>query len=162
MGEGMKVAIGCDHAGLPLKQELMRQLAGLRLAGEGVAFIDMGTDSTASVDYPDFASAVARAVAGGTAERGILICGTGIGMAIAANKVGGVRCAPCFDCFTARMAREHNDANVLALGARVTGPGLALEIARTWLVTPFGGGRHALRVEKIAALERDTERGGGR
>ena len=146
----MKIAIGSDHAGVALKEELKAQLAP-----EGYTFVDLGTDSTASVDYPDFAAKVGAAVVTGEVDRGILVCGTGIGMSISANKIRGIRCALCFDQFTARMAREHNDANVLALGARVTGPGLALEIARTWLTTAFAGGRHQRRVDKIMALEQE-------
>ena len=145
----MKIAIGSDHAGVALKQELKDQLASTG----GHTFVDMGTDSSASVDYPDFAEKVAAAVVSGEVDRGIVVCGTGIGMSISANKVRGIRCSLCFEPYTARMAREHNDANVLALGARVTGPGLALEIAQTWLATAFAGGRHQRRVDKIMSLE---------
>ncbi len=148
----MKIAIGSDHAGVALKEELKAQLTP-----EGHIFVDMGTDSTASVDYPDFAAKVAAAVVSGEVDCGILVCGTGIGMSMSANKVRGIRCSLCFDQFTARMSREHNDANVLALGARVTGPGLAVEIARTWLATAFAGGRHQRRVEKIMALEQGAD-----
>lgn len=152
----MRIAIGSDHAGVALKDELKTQLAqepSPSVPG-GFTFEDVGTDSAASVDYPDFAAKVAAAVVAGRADRGILVCGTGIGMSMSANKVDGIRCSLCFDPYTARMAREHNDANVLALGARVTGPGLALEIARTWLSTAFAGGRHQRRVDKIMALEK--------
>ena len=113
-----------------------------------------GTRSSESVDYPDFAAAVALAIISGKAERGVLVCGTGIGMAMAANKVPGVRAAACTDSYTARMSREHNDANVLALGARVTARDAAIEILDAWLSAPFAGGRHARRVEKLGALER--------
>jgi ribose 5-phosphate isomerase B len=143
----MKIAIGADHAGFALKEELRRELAA---AGHDVR--DLGTDSATSVDYPDFALAVARAVQSGEAERGILICGTGIGMAMTANRVPGVRAASCSECYSARMARAHNDANVLALGARVVGSGVAADIVRLFLETPFEGGRHEGRVRKIEKL----------
>lgn len=141
-------AIGSDHGGYELKQAVMAHLKE-----RGVEFRDYGTFSTDSCDYPDYGEAVARAVASGECERGIVVCGTGIGISIAANKVHGVRCALCGDCFSAQMAREHNDANVLALGARVLGPGLALKIVDTFLDAEFQGGRHARRVAKIMALE---------
>jgi ribose 5-phosphate isomerase B len=143
----LKIAIGADHAGYELKEEVRR---GLEEAGHEVR--DLGTHSETSVDYPDFAVAVARAVASGEADRGILICGTGIGMAITANRVRGVRAASCSDCYSARMARAHNDANVLTFGARVVGPGLAGELVRAFLETGFEGGRHERRVEKIEAV----------
>ena len=143
----MNVAIGNDHAGLNLKLELMEALKQ-----DGYQFIDCGTHTLQSVDYPDIAECVAkRVVAEGIP--GILICGTGIGISIAANKIPGIRAALCNDLYTAKLAREHNDANILAIGARVTAGGLALEIARTFLKTPFAGGRHQNRVEKIKALE---------
>jgi len=144
----MKVAIGADHAGYELKEQLLRMLRE-----DGVEVEDVGTFSADSVDYPDFAAAVGRKVASGEAERGILVCGTGIGVAIAANKLDGVRAASCHDHFTARMARAHNDANVVTVGARVVGVGVAEEIVRTFLDTPFEGGRHGRRVDKIRALE---------
>jgi ribose 5-phosphate isomerase B len=144
----MRIAIGADHAGFALKEDVRRSL---ETAGHAVR--DFGTDSTGSVDYPDFALAVARAVQSGEAERGILICGTGIGMAISANRVRGVRAASCSDCYSARMARAHNDANVLAFGARVVGPGLAAELVRAFLETQFEGGRHEGRVRKIEEIE---------
>lgn len=146
----MKVAIGCDHAGVDLKHEVARFL---REQGHEVA--DFGTEGTESVDYPDFARRVAEAVRSGQAERGVLICGTGIGMSIAANKVPGVRAALCHDVYSARLTREHNDANVLTMGARVIGPGLAVEIAKAFFGGEFAGGRHARRVDKIAQIERD-------
>ncbi len=145
----MRVAIGADHAGFLLKEAIKRALATLAVEVE-----DLGTGSADSVDYPDFAARVARGVAAGTYDRGILVCGTGIGMAMAANKIAGVRAAPVVDADTARLARAHNDANVLALGARVTTPDRALEIVRVFLDTPFEGGRHQRRVDKISGLER--------
>ena len=141
-------AIGSDHGGYALKQEIMKHLTE-----RGIEYRDYGTFSTDSCDYPDYGEAVGRAVASGECERGIVVCGTGIGISIAANKVHGVRGALCGDCFSAQMAREHNDANVLALGARVLGPGLALKIVDTFLDAEFQGGRHARRVAKIMALE---------
>lgn len=141
-------AIGSDHGGYALKQEIMKHLTE-----RGIEYRDYGTFSTDSCDYPDYGEAVGRAVASGECERGIVVCGTGIGISIAANKVHGVRCALCGDCFSAQMAREHNDTNVLALGARVLGPGLALKIVDTFLDAEFQGGRHARRVAKIMALE---------
>jgi len=145
----MRIALGADHAGVVLKHEVKRLLDTL-----GAAYQDFGTDSDASVDYPDFAERVARAVVEGAFDRGILICGTGIGMAIAANKVAGVRAAPVSDVETARLSREHNDANVLALGARVLSTERALQVVRAFLETPFLGGRHGRRVAKIEAIER--------
>ncbi len=144
----LRLAVGSDHAGLDLKRQLA---AHLRELGHEVA--DLGTHDHESCDYPDFAAAVARAVAGGQADLGMLICGTGQGMAIAANKVAGVRAAVCLDTFSARMSRLHNDANVLCMGARVVGPGLAEDILDAWLGASFEGGRHQRRVAKIAALE---------
>ena len=145
----LKIAIGSDHGGFRLKEEIKDYLRQ-----QGVEYTDFGTYSTASVDYPDIAQAVGEKVAAGEFERGILICGTGIGISIAANKVPGVRAALCGDVFSARMSREHNNANILALGERVTGSGLALMIVQTWLETEFAGGRHARRGEKISALEK--------
>lgn len=142
------LAIGSDHGGFELKKAVMKHLAE-----RGVEYRDYGTFSDESCDYPDFGEAVGRAVASGECERGIVICGTGIGISIAANKVRGVRCALCGDCYSAQMCREHNDANVLALGARVLGEGLALKIVDTYLDSSFQGGRHARRVAKIMALE---------
>ncbi len=145
----MKVALGSDHAGFGLKEGLKETLRAL-----GVEVQDLGTHDEASVDYVDYARQVAEAVARGSADRGIAICGTGIGTSIAANKVPGVRAALCHESFTARMSREHNDANVLCLGARVIGRELAAEIVRVFLASDFAGGRHARRVEKIVALDR--------
>ena len=144
----MHVALGADHAGFQLKDSLKRALDEL-----GVTYQDFGTTSAASVDYPDFAQVVAQGVARGEFERGILVCGTGIGMAIAANKVAGIRAAPVIDADTAKIAREHNDLNVLTLGARLTPESRAREIVRTFLQTPFEGGRHANRVAKIHQVE---------
>ena len=146
----MRIALGADHAGVTLKEEVKRVLEDLNLP-----YRDFGTSSNESVDYPDYAARVAASVASGECDRAILVCGSGIGMAIAANKVRGVRAAPVADLETARLCRAHNDANVLALGARVTPGGRALEIVRTFLDTPFAGGRHQARVEKITVLERD-------
>jgi ribose 5-phosphate isomerase B len=139
----MRIAIGCDHAGLAMKRTLIEQT----LAAHNV--IDMGTDSTESVDYPDIAHKVAHAVAAEEVERGILICGTGIGMAMAAGKVKGIRAARCTEPYSAELSRRHNDANVLCLGARIVGSEMAKKIVDTWLSTPFEGGRHTRRVEKI-------------
>jgi ribose 5-phosphate isomerase B len=144
----VRIAIGSDHAGYRLKEAVKSFLLD---AGQTVE--DVGTDSDASVDYPDFAAVVARRVVSGACDRGILICGTGIGMAMAANKVDGVRAAAAGDLESARLSREHNDANILTLGARITPPDLALAIVRVFLATPFEGGRHQRRVDKIMALE---------
>ena len=145
----MRIAIGADHAGYRLKEELT---AVLRSEGHDVK--DLGTDSVQPVDYPPICAAVARAVAAGEAERGIVLGGTGQGEQIAANKIRGIRAALCNALYTARLSRAHNDANVLAMGARVVAPELAAEILRTWLATPFAGGRHARRIEQIGAIER--------
>ncbi len=144
----MRIAIGADHAGYHLKEALKQALAGADVEVE-----DVGTESDASVDYPDFAARVADRVASGQSDRGILICGTGIGMAMAANKVRGIRAASVTDELGARLARQHNDANILTLGGRVTPAGTAARLVRIFLDTPFEGGRHQRRVEKIAALE---------
>lgn len=144
----MRVAIGSDHAGFDLKQGLIQ-----RLQDGGHEVLDLGTDGPQSVDYPDFGVAVAQKVVDGDADRGVLVCGTGIGIGIAANKVSGARVATCNDLFTARMSRQHNDANVVSLGSRVVGPGVAEEIVHLFLETEFEGGRHARRVDRIHALE---------
>ena len=144
------LAIGSDHGGFALKQESMKQLEERKLADS-----DSGTYRYDSCDYPQYGAAVGRAVASGSCERGILICGTGIGISISANKIHGVRAALCGDCFSAEMTRRHNDANIVALGARVVGPGLALKIVDTFLDTEFEGGRHARRIEQMMALEQD-------
>lgn len=151
------VAVGADHAGFPLKEDLKAYLKE-----QGYEVRDVGTDSVGSVDYPDFAVRVAEAVASGEAPWGLLVCGTGIGMSITANKVPGVRAACCADPFSARMARTHNDANVLTMGGRVVGSGLAREIVRAWLESRFEGGRHARRTAKIEALEERVGGGGQR
>ncbi|HYB42738.1 MAG TPA: ribose 5-phosphate isomerase B [Candidatus Methylomirabilis sp.] len=143
------VALGADHAGFELKEALKAWLID-----EGYQVIDYGTHSTESVDYPDYAALVGLAVADQKVERGVLVCGTGIGMAIAASKMPGVRPANCGDLYTARMSREHNDANVLTLGGRLMGPEMARDILRMWLESEFAGGRHRRRVDKIAELER--------
>jgi len=140
----MRVAIGADHAGFELKDIIKQTLDELR-----VAYKDFGTESDDSVDYPDYAARVGRAVAAGEFDRGILVCGTGVGMAITANKVPGVRSAAIVDTDTAKLSREHNDLNVIALGARVLPESRAREIVKTFLQTPFEGGRHAARVSKI-------------
>ena len=147
----MKVIVGSDHAGFAAKQALV---AALKKMGHSVT--DAGTDGPDSVDYPDFAVQVGRAVADAEAERGILICGTGIGMAMAANKIPGVRAAVVTNEFTAEMSRRHNDANVLAMGARVQTPEKMEELARIFLESPFDGGRHAGRVDKINKLDHKT------
>jgi ribose 5-phosphate isomerase B len=144
----MRIGIGCDHAGLELKNEVIRLLAGL-----GVDCIDYGTHTPESVDYPDFGEKVALAVSSGDIERGILICGTGIGMSIVANKFPLIRASLCNDLFTAQMSRRHNDANVLVLGGRIVGKDLAREIVRTWVNTPFDGERHSKRLRKITLIE---------
>lgn len=140
----MRIAIGADHAGFNLKDHLRA-----RLAAAGHEVIDFGTHSEASVDYPDYAAQVARAVALGEAQRGILVCGTGIGMAIGANRVRGVRAAACIDLYSARLCRQHNDANVLTLGSRIVAPALAEALVETFLETAFEGGRHARRTAKL-------------
>jgi ribose 5-phosphate isomerase B len=148
----MKIAIGADHAGFALKERLRE-----RLAGEGHDVIDFGTTTAEPCDYPDFAQPVARDVARGRADRGILVCGTGIGMAMAANKIAGVRAAPAQSEDAVRLTREHNDANILTLGARYLDPDRAAALIEIFLSTEFTGGRHARRVAKIAQLERQTE-----
>ena len=144
----MKIAISSDHGGNNLRREIMGLLDELQISYE-----DFGPQTNDSVDYPDYARPVAEGVASGQFDRGILICGTGIGISIAANKFKGIRCALVHDVFSAKATRCHNDSNVLAMGERVIGPGLAREIVVTWLNTDFEGGRHTRRVEKIAELE---------
>jgi ribose 5-phosphate isomerase B len=145
----MKVAIASDHGGFTLKNKIIEFLKE-----KGIKYEDMGTYSCDSVDYPEFGEKVALAVKNSDFDRGICICGTGIGIGISANKVPGIRAALCHDTFSARASREHNDANVLCMGERVIGPGLALEIVDIWLHTDFLGGRHARRVDKIAQIEK--------
>ncbi len=152
----MRVAIASDHGGYRLKEFVRRLLEEME-----VEVLDFGTDSEESVDYPFYAAKVARAVASGEVDRGILCCGTGIGMSIVANRFPGVRAALCHDEYTARMSRLHNDANVLALGGRVLGEGVAAEIVRVWLETPFEGGRHERRLGKLEEIEKEIL-GGGR
>ncbi len=147
------IAVASDHAGLPLKREI-----SALLEERGLEYKDFGTFTPESCDYPDFGELAARAVASGECDRGLLFCGTGIGISLAANKVHGIRCAVCSEPFTARMSRLHNDANMLALGARVLGVDLAKLIVNTWLDTEFEGGRHQRRVDKIMAIE-STETG---
>jgi ribose 5-phosphate isomerase B len=146
----VRIAIGSDHAGFPLKSLLVERLRAL-----GHEVTDLGTDSEESVDYPAFCAAVGRAVARGEAERGIVLGGSGQGEQIAANKVHGVRAALCNDLFTARLGREHNDANVLSMGGRIVAAGLAYEILDIFLGTPFEGGRHIRRLDQIAAIEQE-------
>ena len=145
----MKIAIGADHAGFSLKEKLRQ-----KLAEDGHEVVDFGTESDASCDYPDFAQPVAREVAQGRTDRGILVCSTGIGMAIAANKVDGVRAAPAQRDDEVKLTREHNDANVLTLGAKYLDENRALDLIHIFLNTEFAGGRHARRVAKIAQLEK--------
>ena len=148
----MRIALGADHAGVALKEDIKRLLDA-----RGVAYRDFGTESTEPVDYPDYAAKVARAVSDGAFDRGILFCGSGIGMAIAANKVPGVRSAAIFDEAAAKISREHNDLNVLSLAERVTDPEEAERIVTAFIDTPFAGGRHQRRVDKIAALDTPHE-----
>jgi len=146
----MKIAIGCDHGGYELKEAMKAYIEG-----KGAEVVDMGTYSTDSVDYPVYGRAVAEAVAGDQADLGILICGTGLGMSYVANKVKGIRCACVSDVFSAEMSRLHNNANVLAIGARVVGLGLATQIVEAFLGTEFEGGRHNKRVDMITAVEEE-------
>ncbi|MCL6593486.1 MAG: ribose 5-phosphate isomerase B [Alicyclobacillus sp.] len=149
----MNVALASDHAGYRLKEQLKPVLDEL-----GIPYEDLGTFNEQSVDYPDYGRKVAEGVAAGRYQRGVLICGTGLGMCITANKVPGVRAVTAHDVFSARMSRLHNDANVLTLGERVIGPGLAAEVLKVWLSTEFEGGRHAGRVEKMRRIEQAYSR----
>ncbi|HIX47368.1 MAG TPA: ribose 5-phosphate isomerase B [Candidatus Borkfalkia faecigallinarum] len=144
----MKIAVACDHGGLQLKRALVRYLTS-----KGHEVIDFGTDTEESCDYPDYALPAAEAVAAGRCERGILVCGTGIGVSLVANKVPGIRCAHCHDTYSAKYTRLHNDANMLAFGQRVIGEGLMEEIVDVFLSTDFEGGRHQRRLDKLAAIE---------
>ena len=144
----MKIAIGNDHAALELKNHIVDYLVK-----EGHEVVNFGTDTPASTDYPIYGARVAHAVANGECERGVVICGTGIGISISANKVKGIRCALCSDPLSAEMTRRHNNTNMLAMGAGIIGQNLAMDIVDTWLTTEFEGGRHQLRVDKISALE---------
>lgn len=148
----MKIAIGSDHAGYLLKEELRQALAGEH------EVLDVGTESEESVHYPDFAKKLYEAIRAKEAEIGILVCGTGLGMAISANKFPGIRAIVCSDTFSARMGREHNDANVLCIGARVVGSGLAADIVSAFLSAGFAAGRHSIRVQKIADIESEFGR----
>ena len=145
----MKIAIGCDHAGFILKNKVIDYFRE-----QGIPFNDYGTDSTESCNYPDIAKVVANAVLSGECDLGILICGTGIGMSIAANKFKGIRAACCSDTFSARLTRMHNDANILCFGARVVGEGLAIDMVDLFINTQFEGGKHKLRVDMISELEK--------
>ena len=145
----MKIAIACDHGALELKEDLLHYLAG-----KGYEMVNFGTDTPDSCDYPDFAGAAAKAVASGECEKGIVLCTTGIGVSIAANKVRGIRCALLSDPLSAKMTRLHNDTNMMALGAGIVGENLAMEIVDTWISTPFSGEeRHQRRIDKVMALE---------
>ena len=147
----MKITIGSDHGAVELKEEVKKVLAECK----DIEVRDVGTFTTDSVDYPDIAEKVCADVTSGAADRGIVLCGTGIGISIAANKINGIRAALCQDVYSARMSREHNNANVLAMGGRVTGFGPAGEIVRVWVQTEFLGGRHERRVNKVMALEQN-------
>jgi ribose 5-phosphate isomerase B len=147
------IALGSDHAGFALKREVAAKLDSLKRK-----YVDLGTETDASVDYPDYAALVAEGVAAGKYELGILICGTGIGMSISANKTPGIRAALCANDLEAQLARAHNNANVLCLGARIIGAGLADAIVERFVTTSFEGGRHQRRVDKIAALEKRSEK----
>ncbi len=146
----MRIALGADHAGYRLKEEIKRFLEE-----EGHEVVDLGTHSEEPVDYPPYCAAAAREVVAGRADRAVLFGGSGQGEQIAANKVRGIRAALCHDLYTARLSREHNDANVLTMGGRIVAPALAREIVRVWLATPFEGGRHIRRLELIAEIERE-------
>jgi ribose 5-phosphate isomerase B len=146
----MKIAIGCDHGGFVLKKEILEYLNK-----NGYEILDFGTNSEEAVDYSDFAVAVAKSVVAGEADFGIVMCGTGIGISVSANKVPGIRCALLSDCFSAKATRLHNDANMIAMGGRVIGPGLAVEIVDAFLHTPFSGEeRHVRRISKITDIEK--------
>ena len=145
----MKVAVGCDHAAVELKSAMIAVLEEL-----GCEYVDFGVGEGEKCDYPDMAKTVCEAVASGEFDRGLLLCGTGIGMSMCANKIKGIRAALVTDCFGAKYTRLHNDANVICMGARTTGAGLAAELLRIFLTTGFEGGRHAVRVEKMMGLEK--------
>ena len=155
--EKMRIAIGTDHRGYAIRSKVIELVERL-----GHTVEDVGSFSGDAVDYPDIAAAVARKVSRGEVDRGILVCGTGMGMAIAANKFHGVRAAPCHDDLTAEMSRRHNDSNVLCLSADLLGERLIDRMVELWLSTPFEGGRHARRVEKIRELEEQVEKGGNK
>ncbi|NLV59711.1 MAG: ribose 5-phosphate isomerase B [Clostridiales bacterium] len=142
------IALASDHIGLPLKEELKKLLDEMQLD-----YHDYGTCTTERIDYPIYGARAARAVADGVCDRGIIICGTGVGISLAANKIHGIRCVVCSDCYSAVLSRQHNNTNMLALGARVVGVDLAKMIAKMWLAAEFEGGRHQRRIDQIAALE---------
>ncbi len=144
----MKIGLGCDHGGVDLKADIKKHLES-----KGIECVDYGTNGTASVDYPEYGKIVAEAVAEGSCDYGIIVCGTGLGISMAANKVKGIRCAVVSDTFTAEMSKLHNNANMLALGARVVGAGLALRIVDVWINAEFEGGRHERRVNQIIDIE---------
>ena len=146
----MKIAIGCDHGALDLKNKVIAHLTA-----KGYEVVNFGTDTLDSCDYPDYAAPAAKAVASGACDKGIVLCTTGIGVSITANKVKGIRCALLSDVMSARMTRQHNDTNMMAIGAAVVGPMLALEIIDTWLTTEYEGGRHQRRIDKMMALENE-------
>jgi ribose 5-phosphate isomerase B len=152
----MAIALGADHAGFRLKEHLKSWLVE-----RGHTVVDLGTHGEGPVDYPDYAAAVGEAVVTGKAARGVLVCGAGIGMAIGANKIPGIRAAACGEPYAARLSREHNDTNVLALGARITAPEAAARILETWLGAAFAGGRHQRRIDKLTALEGAVGEGAG-
>ncbi len=145
----MKIGLGSDHGGYELKEKIKKHLED-----RNIEYVDYGTDSLESVDYPDYGKKTAEGVINGDCDRAIVVCGTGIGISVAANKVKGIRCALCSDTYSARMSREHNNANMLALGGRVLGEDLAKEIVDSWLDGEFAGGRHARRVDKIMEIEK--------
>ena len=142
------MAVCCDHGGLSLKKEVLRHLEE-----KGLEYKDFGTNSPESCDYPDIVKPLCQAIQRGECDKGVIICGTGIGISMAANKMKGIRAALCHDSFSAEFTRRHNDSNIIAFGARVIGPGLALQLLDIFLNTPFEGGRHAVRVQKMMALE---------
>ncbi|MCD7892270.1 MAG: ribose 5-phosphate isomerase B [Erysipelotrichaceae bacterium] len=144
----MKIAVACDHGGFRLKNVLIQEMKN-----QGYEVVDFGTYNEDSCDYPDYAVKAARAVASGDCEKGVVVCGTGIGVSMTCNKVHGIRCALCHDVFSAKATRAHNDANMLAMGQRVIGEGLAVEILNAWLNTEFEGGRHVQRIEKMMKIE---------
>ena len=146
----MKVAMACDHGGFELKNTLKQELIAM-----GHEVVDFGCDSTTSVDYPDYGYKAAKAVATGECEKGVVICGTGIGISISCNKVNGIRCALCHDVFSAKATRAHNDANMLAMGQRVIGPGHAVEVLHAFFEGEYEGGRHDLRIQKLMAIEKN-------
>ncbi len=150
----MKIALASDHGGFKLKEMIKAYLDD-----EGLTYEDMGSYNLESVDYPDFTLKVAEAVARGECQKGIVVCSTGLGVSMVCNKVPGIRAALCGDCFSARYSREHNDANILALGEKVTGPGLALAIVEVFLYSRFQGGRHQRRLDKITEIEEKYSRG---